>query len=166
MVALAKSSEYEGLEGVGIFPSCPPAHCNVWRYLERSMPYQCDCLGVIPQQRGAAMILVEIAAQERLTEAVLLLIRLVADSHLEVGFPLNWLRVLGTAELPHIDQGVRQQFHAKMPLLQVFKTKQHPLEFILPRKGPIDTSSQCMNRFVEQTLSSPVYRENVNHLKS
>ena len=27
--------------------------------------------------------------------------------------PLNWLRVLGTAELPHIDQGVRQQFHAK-----------------------------------------------------
>jgi hypothetical protein len=79
---------------------------------------------------------------------------------------LNWLRVLGTAELPHIDQGVRQLFHAKMPLLNVFKTKQHPLEFILPRKGPIDTSSQCMDRFVEQTLSSPVYRENVNHLKS
>jgi hypothetical protein len=41
-----------------------------------------------------------------------------------------------------------------MPLLNVFKTKQHPLEFILPRKGPIDTFSQGMDRFVEQTLSS------------
>jgi hypothetical protein len=54
----------------------------------------------------------------------------------------NWLRVLGTAELPHIDQGVRQQFHAKVSLLHVFKTKQQPLEFVLPRKGPIDTGSQ------------------------
>jgi hypothetical protein len=35
---------------------------------------------------------------------------------------VNWLRVLGTAELPHIDQGVRQQFHAKMSLLNMFKT--------------------------------------------
>jgi hypothetical protein len=34
---------------------------------------------------------------------------------------MNWLRVLGTAELPHIDQGVRHQFHAKMSLLKVFK---------------------------------------------
>jgi len=34
---------------------------------------------------------------------------------------VNWLRVLGTAELSQIDQGVRQQFHAKMSLLQVFK---------------------------------------------
>src|SRR5262245_48661586 len=33
----------------------------------------------------------------------------------------NWLRVLGSAELSQIDQGVRQQFHAKMSLLQVFK---------------------------------------------
>ena len=24
------------------------------------------------------------------------------------GMTMNWLRVLGTAELPHIDQGVRQ----------------------------------------------------------
>jgi hypothetical protein len=51
----------------------------------------------------------------------------------------NWLRVLGTAELPHIDQGVRHQFHAKMSLLKVFKPKEEPLEFILPRKGPIHT---------------------------
>src|SRR5262249_33606517 len=40
---------------------------------------------------------------------------------------------------PHIDQGVRQQFHAEVSLLQEFKTKQQPLEFVLPRKGPIDT---------------------------
>jgi hypothetical protein len=149
MVALAKSIEYEGLEGVGIFPFRPPARCNVWRYLERSMPYQCDCLGVIPQQRGSAMILVEIAAQERLTEAVLLLIRLVPDSHLEVGFPLNWLRVLGTAELPHIDQGVCHQLHAKMSLLQVFKPQEQPLECILPRKGPINARPQRMDGGIE-----------------
>ena len=61
----------------------------------------------------------------------------------------NWLRVLGTAELPHIDQGVRHQFHAKMSLLHVFKTKQQPLEFVLPRKGPIDTRPQGMNGFIE-----------------
>ena len=54
---------------------------------------------------------------------------------------LNWLRVLGTAELSQIDQGVRQPFHAKMALLPVFKPKQQPLEFVLPRKGPIDTGS-------------------------
>jgi hypothetical protein len=43
-----------------------------------------------------------------------------------------------------------------MPLLNVFKTKQHPPKFILPRKGPIHTFSQGMDRFVEQTLSSPL----------
>ena len=64
------------------------------------------------------------------------------------------MQVLGTAELPHIDQGVRQQFHGKMSLLQVFKTKQHPLELVLPRKGPIHTGSQGMDGFVEQTLPS------------
>jgi hypothetical protein len=31
------------------------------------------------------------------------------------------LRVLGTAALPHIDQGVCHQLHAKMSLLPVFK---------------------------------------------
>jgi hypothetical protein len=87
MVALAQSIEYEGLEGIGIFPIRSPARCNVWRYLEGSMPYQRDCLGVMPQQCGSAMILVEIAAQERLTEAVLLLIRLATDNHLEVTLP-------------------------------------------------------------------------------
>ena len=56
----------------------------------------------------------------------------------------NWLRVLRTAELPHLDQGVRQSFHAKVSLLHVFKTKKQPIELILPRKGPIDASPQGM----------------------
>jgi hypothetical protein len=63
------------------------------------------------------------------------------------------LRVLGTTELPHIDQGIRQQFHAKVSLLQVFKTKQHSLEFILPRKGPIDTRPQRMDGGIEEPLA-------------
>ncbi len=67
---------------------------------------------------------------------------------------MNWLRVLGTAELPHIDQGVRQHFHANMSLLHVFKTQEEPLECIFPRKGPIDTSPQGMDSFVEEPLPS------------
>ncbi len=66
---------------------------------------------------------------------------------------LNWLRVLGTAELPHIDQGVRQQFHAKVSLLHVFKPQQQPLELILPRKGPINTGSQGMDGGIEEPLA-------------
>jgi hypothetical protein len=57
----------------------------------------------------------------------------------------NWLRVLGTAELPHLHQGVRQAFHANVSLLHVFKTKKQPIELILPPKGPIDASPQGMD---------------------
>jgi hypothetical protein len=64
------------------------------------------------------------------------------------------LRVLGTAELPHIDQRVRQQFHAKVSWLPVFKPQEEPLEFVFPRKGPIDTGSQGMDDGIEQPLSS------------
>jgi hypothetical protein len=53
---------------------------------------------------------------------------------------MNWLRVLGTAELSDIDQGVRQQFPAKVSVLHVFKPP--PLESILPGQWPIDTGSQ------------------------
>jgi hypothetical protein len=66
---------------------------------------------------------------------------------------MNWLRVLGTAELPHINQGVRQQFHAKMSLLQVFETQEEPLEFILPGECPIDTSPQSMDSGIEEPLA-------------
>jgi hypothetical protein len=66
----------------------------------------------------------------------------------------NWLQVLGTTEFPLIDQGIRQQFHAKVSLLQVFKTKQHSLEFILPRKSPVDTRRQCMDGGIEEPFVS------------
>src|SRR5688572_8795051 len=72
-------------------------------------------------------------------------------------YHMNWLRVLGTAKPPHIDQGVRQQFQAKMSLLNMFKTQEESLELILPRKCPIHTSSQGVDRFIEQTLSSPLH---------
>jgi hypothetical protein len=39
-------------------------------------------------------------------------------------------------------------------LLHVFKTKEQPLELVLPRKCPIHTGSQGMDGVVEQTLSS------------
>jgi hypothetical protein len=64
-------------------------------------------------------------------------------------YPQNWLRVLGTAKPPHIDQGVRHQFHAKMSLLKMLKTKQQPLEFVLSRKDPVNTCPQRMNSCIE-----------------
>ena len=50
----------------------------------------------------------------------------------------NWLQVLGATELAQIDQRVRHQFHAIVPLLDTFKSKQEPLACVLPRKGPLD----------------------------
>jgi hypothetical protein len=49
----------------------------------------------------------------------------------------NWLRVLGTTETPHIDQGVRHPFHAVVSLLDALKPKEQPLEFVLPGKRPL-----------------------------
>jgi hypothetical protein len=66
---------------------------------------------------------------------------------------MNWLRVLGTAELPHIDQGVRQQFHAKMSLLNMFKTQQEALELILPGECPINARPQRMDGGIEEPLA-------------
>ena len=51
----------------------------------------------------------------------------------------NWLRVLGTAERSQIDQRIRHQLHAIVPLLDAFKAQQQPLELVFPRKGPLDT---------------------------
>jgi hypothetical protein len=65
----------------------------------------------------------------------------------------NWLRVLGTAELPHINQGVRQQFHATMSWLPVFETQEEPLACIPPGDSPIDTSPQGMDRGMEEPLA-------------
>ena len=55
--------------------------------------------------------------------------------------PLNWLQVLGTTELSQINQRVRHQLHAIVPLLDAFKSQKQPLELIFPRKGPLDTRS-------------------------
>jgi hypothetical protein len=53
----------------------------------------------------------------------------------------NWLQVLGAAELFQIDQGVSQYLHTIVPLLNILKTKEQPLEFVFPSKGPINTRS-------------------------
>ena len=52
---------------------------------------------------------------------------------------INWLQVLGTTETSHIDQGVRQQFHPIVALLDVLETEQQPLAFVLPGKRPFDS---------------------------
>jgi hypothetical protein len=52
---------------------------------------------------------------------------------------LSWLRVLGTTETPQIDQRIRHQFHPVVALLDVLETEQQPLEFVLPRKRPLDS---------------------------
>jgi predicted ATPase len=51
----------------------------------------------------------------------------------------NWLRVLDTAECSQVDQRVRQQLHAVVPLLDALKAEQQPLELVFPRKRPLDT---------------------------
>jgi hypothetical protein len=38
-------------------------------------------------------------------------------------YAINWLQVLGTTETPHIDQGVRHQFHPIVALLDVLETE-------------------------------------------
>src|SRR2546423_11810624 len=64
----------------------------------------------------------------------------------------NWLRVLDTAERSQVDQRIRHQLHPIVPLLDAFKAEQQPLEFVLPRKGPLDTHPQRMDGGVEQPL--------------
>jgi hypothetical protein len=54
------------------------------------------------------------------------------------------LRVLWNTEGAQLDQGVSQQLHPIGPLLNALKTKEQPLEFVFPRKGPIDTRPQRM----------------------
>jgi hypothetical protein len=68
--------------------------------------------------------------------------------------PDNWLQVLGATELAQIDQRVRHQFHAIVPLLDTFKAEQEPLEFVLLRKGPLDPHPYRMDHGIEQALPS------------
>jgi len=69
-------------------------------------------------------------------------------------FTNNWLRVLDTAELSQVDQRIRQQLHAIVPLLDAFKSEQQSLELIFPGKGPFDPHPQSMDGFVEEAFAS------------
>jgi hypothetical protein len=71
---------------------------------------------------------------------------------------INWLRVLGTAELAQIDQRVCQQLHAIMPLLYTFKAEQESLEFIFPCKGALDAHPQRMDGCVKEAFTSALGR--------
>ena len=64
------------------------------------------------------------------------------------------MRVLGTAERSQIDQGVRPQLHARVPLLDALAPQQEPLERLFPGTGPFDTHPQGMDGFVEAALAS------------
>jgi hypothetical protein len=66
---------------------------------------------------------------------------------------INWLQVLGTAERSQVDQGIRHQFQAVVPLLDGFKSEQQPFELVFPRKGPLDLHSQGVDGFVEEPLA-------------
>src|SRR5437870_10400382 len=68
--------------------------------------------------------------------------------------PVNWLRVLGTAESSQVDQRVCQQLHPIVSLLDAFKSEQQPLALVFPRKGPFDTHPQRMDGFIEEPLAS------------
>ena len=69
--------------------------------------------------------------------------------------PLNWLRVLGSAKVPQIDQRVSQQLHTVVPLLHVLKTQEQPLELIFPRKGPFYPRSRIGNS-ADRKFKSPL----------
>src|SRR5262245_61082885 len=68
-------------------------------------------------------------------------------------YAYNWLQVLGTTETPQIDQGVGHQFHPVVALLDVLETEEQPLEFVRPRKRPLDALPYSMDRSVEQPLA-------------
>jgi hypothetical protein len=65
----------------------------------------------------------------------------------------NWLQVSGTAERSQIDQRVRHQLHAIVPLLDTFKAEQQTLARVLPGKGPLDTHPPRMDRGIEEALA-------------
>ena len=53
------------------------------------------------------------------------------------GVYIKWLRVLDPAEPPHIDHRIGHQLHAVVAPLDTLEPQQQPLEFVLPRKGPL-----------------------------
>jgi hypothetical protein len=53
----------------------------------------------------------------------------------------NWLRVLDTTERSQVDQRIRHQLHAIVPLLNAFKAEQQPFELVFPCKGALDAQA-------------------------
>ena len=77
---------------------------------------------------------------------------------LRESFTYNWLRVLDTTERSQVNQRIRHQLHAIVPLLDAFKSEQQSFELIFPREGPFDTHPQRMNGFVEEAFASALGR--------
>ena len=62
-------------------------------------------------------------------------------------------KFLGTAEFAQIDQRVRHQLHARVPLLDTFTSEQQSLALVFPGKRPLDTHASRMDRGVEEPLA-------------
>jgi hypothetical protein len=81
----------------------------------------------LPQEH--IKIIKEIAKHEGITFAEMtrrclhLGLRAIVEDHAAF-LKVNWLRVLDTAKRSQVDQRIRQQFHAIVPLLDAFKTEQ------------------------------------------
>ena len=68
--------------------------------------------------------------------------------------PINWLRVLDTAERSQVNQRIRHHLHPVVALLNALKPQEEPLELIFPRKGPLDPHPQGMDGGVEAAFAS------------
>jgi hypothetical protein len=77
----------------------------------------------------------------------------------------NWLRVLGPTERSQVDHRVCYHLYAIMPLLDTFKSEPPPLEFVLPRKGPLDPHASRGDGGVEQPLPSALGQREVRQDK-
>ena len=71
------------------------------------------------ERRGQSVTLCQFVSA---TQFHLHLLRTYLPQHRRLS--LKWLRVLGTTETPHIDQGVRHQLHPIMALLDVLEPEQ------------------------------------------
>jgi hypothetical protein len=77
----------------------------------------------------------------------------------------NWLRVLATAELPHLDYGVGHQFHAKLSWLNRFTTQEELPDLIFPCNGPIILRPQRLQGSIAQTLSPALHGLSIARLR-
>src|SRR5438132_840501 len=70
-----------------------------------------------------------------------------------VGDLLNWLQVSASAKLSKVDEREGQEFEAKMTNLLGLKAQQQSFEFILPRKGPLDSEAEFVQDFVKEAFA-------------